>query len=326
MALVSCRLADDPNHYYAVGTAIINPEESEPKSGRILLFHWSEGKLTPVAEKEIKGGCYTLVEFNGKLLSSINSTVRLFEWTSEKELRLECSHFNNIVALYLKVKGDFILVGDLMRSLSLLQYKQMEGSFEEIARDYSPNWMTAVEILDDDTFLGAENSFNLFVCQKDSAATTDEERQQMGYMGQFHVGDMVNVMRRGALVAQLADTAAPVARPVLLATVTGAICLVVQLTQELFDFLHQLEERLTHTIKSVGKIPHSFWRSFNTDVKTEPAEGFIDGDLIESFLDLSREMQQETVQGLQIDDGEGMKRDATVEDLAKIVEDLTRIH
>jgi len=27
--------------------------------------------------------------------------------------------------------------------------------------------MTAVEILDDDTFLGAENSFNLFTCQKD---------------------------------------------------------------------------------------------------------------------------------------------------------------
>lgn len=51
--------------------------------------------------------------------------MRLFEWTSEKELRLECSHFNNIVALYLKVKGDFILVGDLMRSMSLLQYKQV---------------------------------------------------------------------------------------------------------------------------------------------------------------------------------------------------------
>lgn len=54
-----------------------------------------------------------------------------------------------------------------MRSITLLQYKQMEGSFEEIARDYEPNWMTAVEILDDDTFLGAENSNNLFVCQKD---------------------------------------------------------------------------------------------------------------------------------------------------------------
>ncbi|CAH0728160.1 unnamed protein product, partial [Brenthis ino] len=326
MSLVSCRLADDPNHYYAVGTALLNPEESEPKQGRILIFHWHEGKLTLVAEKEIRGGCFSLVEFNGKLLASINSTVRLFEWTSEKELRLECSHFNNIVALYLKVKGDFIIVGDLMRSMSLLQYKQMEGSFEEIARDYSPNWMTALEILDDDTFLGAENSFNLFVCQKDSAATTDEERQQMGYMGQFHLGDMVNVMRRGTLVSQLADTAAPVARPVLLATVTGAICLVVQLPQELFEFLQQLEARLCETIKSVGKIPHAFWRSFNTDIKTEPAEGFIDGDLVESFLDLSRDKQQETVHKLQIDDGGGMMRDATVDDIIKIVEDLTRIH
>lgn len=27
--------------------------------------------------------------------------------------------------------------------------------------------MSAVEILDDDNFLGAENAFNLFVCQKD---------------------------------------------------------------------------------------------------------------------------------------------------------------
>lgn len=63
--------------------------------------------------------------------------------------------------------GDFILVGDLMRSITLLQHKQMEGSFEEISRDYEPKWMTAVEILDDDTFLGAENGYNLFVCQKD---------------------------------------------------------------------------------------------------------------------------------------------------------------
>ena len=58
-----------------------------------------------VAEKEIRGAAYSLVEFNGKLLASINSTVRLYEWTSDKELRLECSHFNHIIALYLKTKG-----------------------------------------------------------------------------------------------------------------------------------------------------------------------------------------------------------------------------
>ncbi|RXG55188.1 DNA damage-binding protein 1 [Armadillidium vulgare] len=143
LSICSTTLKDDPTVYYAVGTAIVNPEDSEPKQGRIVLFSYHDAKLTQVAEKEIKGACYRLCEFQGKLLAAIANTVRLFEWTSEKELRFECSHFNNIMALYLKTKGDFILVGDLMRSLALLQYKTLEGSFEEIARDYNPNWMTA---------------------------------------------------------------------------------------------------------------------------------------------------------------------------------------
>ena len=55
-------------------------------------------------------------------------------------------------------------------------------------------------------------------------------------------------------------------------------------------------------------------------------QGFVDGDLIETFLDLDRQSMAEVVNGLQINDGSGMKTDAKVEDLIKIVEDLTRIH
>lgn len=36
------------------------------------------GKLQTVAEKEVKGAVYSMVEFNGKLLASINSTVSAF--------------------------------------------------------------------------------------------------------------------------------------------------------------------------------------------------------------------------------------------------------
>ncbi|XP_028142182.1 DNA damage-binding protein 1 [Diabrotica virgifera virgifera] len=317
MSLVSCTLGNDPSPYFVVGTANVNPEEAEPKQGRLLVFHWNDNKLTQVSEKEIKGACYSLSEFNGKLLASINSTVRLFEWTAEKELRLECSQFNNIISLFLKTKGDFILIGDLMRSMTLLQYKTMEGSFEEIARDYNPNWMTAVEILDDDTFLGAENSFNMFVCQKDSAATTDEERSQMQEVGQFHVGDMINVFRHGSLVMQnIAESSTPTRGCVLFGTVGGAIGLVTQIPQDFYEFLQELQDKLSSTIKSVGKIDHSFWRAFHTDIKTENSEGFIDGDLIESFLDLQQDKMKEVADGVSM----------TVENLVKMVEDLCRLH
>ena len=57
--------------------------------------------------------------------------------------------------------------------------------------------MTAVEILDDDTFLGAENSFNIFTCQKDSAATADEDRHHLQEVGRYHLGEFVNVFRHG---------------------------------------------------------------------------------------------------------------------------------
>ena len=70
----------------------------------------------------------------------------------------------------------------------------------QISRDSNPNWMTAIEIVDDDIFLGAENSFNLFTCQKDSAATTDEDRQNLQESGLFHLGEFVNVFRHGMSV------------------------------------------------------------------------------------------------------------------------------
>ena len=74
--------------------------------------------------------CFICVMF---YLCRVLFQVRLFEWrTAEKELKLECCHYNNIIALYLKTKGDFVLVGDLMRSITLLLYKSMEGTFEEV--------------------------------------------------------------------------------------------------------------------------------------------------------------------------------------------------
>jgi DNA damage-binding protein 1 len=103
-----------------------------------------------VAEAEAKGAIYSLSAFNGKLLAGVNSKVQLLKWSTTedgmKELAVECDHPGHILALYLASRGDFIIVGDLMKSISLLVYKPVDGVIEELARDYNPNWMTAVEV------------------------------------------------------------------------------------------------------------------------------------------------------------------------------------
>lgn len=85
-----------------------------------------DGKLQLVAEKEMKGAVYNLNAFNGKLLAGINQKIALYKWTlrdGTRVLEIESSHHGHILALYVQSRGDFIVVGDLMKSISLLIYK-----------------------------------------------------------------------------------------------------------------------------------------------------------------------------------------------------------
>lgn len=53
LSLVSCKLGKDPNTYFIVGTAMVYPEEAEPKQGRIVVFQYSDGKWTQSLAFEI---------------------------------------------------------------------------------------------------------------------------------------------------------------------------------------------------------------------------------------------------------------------------------
>jgi len=81
-----------------------------------------------------------------------------------------------------------------------------ESAIEERARDYNANWMTAVEMLDDEAYIGAENSYNLFTVRKNSDAATDDERARLEVVGEYHLGEFVNRFRHGSLVMRLPDS------------------------------------------------------------------------------------------------------------------------
>ncbi|OVA12038.1 Cleavage/polyadenylation specificity factor [Macleaya cordata] len=319
-SILSCSFADDSNVYYCVGTAYVLPEENEPSKGRILVFIVEDGKLQLIAEKETKGAVYSLNAFNGKLLAAINQKIHLYKWMlrdeGSRELQLECGHHGHILALYVQTRGDFIVVGDLMKSISLLIYKHEEGAIEERARDYNANWMTAVEILDDDIYLGAENNFNLFTVRKNSEGATDEERARLEAVGEYHLGESVNRFRHGSLVMRLPDSDVGQIPTVIFGTVNGAIGVIASLSHEHYLFLEKLQSNLVKVIKGVGGLSHEQWRSFNNEKKTADAKNFLDGDLIESFLDLSRNRMEEISKAM----------DVSVEELCKRVEEMTRLH
>jgi DNA damage-binding protein 1 len=139
---------------------------------------------------------------------------------------LECSFSDTILALYLKCKGDFILVGDLMRSFKLLVYKAEKSVLEEISVETSlnPVFMTAMEMIDDENYLGADGR-HIFVCQKNSEAAVEADLMYMLQPSRMYIGDNINVFRRGSLVMEHPGASpSPIqGKPIIYGSVHGAV-------------------------------------------------------------------------------------------------------
>ncbi|KAL2465744.1 DNA damage-binding protein 1a [Abeliophyllum distichum] len=88
---------------------------------KILIFTVEDGKLQLIVEIETKGAVYSLNVFNEKLLTVINQKIRLSKWTLRDDgssvLKSECGHHGHILALYVQIRGDFIIVGHMMKSI-----------------------------------------------------------------------------------------------------------------------------------------------------------------------------------------------------------------
>jgi DNA damage-binding protein 1 len=370
--------ADGPA-FLVVGTAMTLPGETEPTKGRLRVYSFHERKLSKVHDKEVNGAVYTLQVVNGRLVAGINSTVELFAWRTAgmalaggggeaeagKELVKECNYRSHILALHIAVRGDLIVVGDLMRSMSVLVHRPATGEIEEVARDFDSNWMTAVAALDDDNYIGAEHGFNFFTVRKNNDAATIEEQARLEVVGCYHVGEFINAFRHGSLVMQVPESPAPPLPPgqrgagdgdgaeggdgsaaqvvdeaesvdtavlptLLFGTVNGAIGVVAQLPARRFERFEAVQTAMQKVVHGVGGLVHADFRSFDNDRRTQESRGFVDGDLVELFLDLPRESQEEVVKLMNANDGaRGKRRDGerySVDGLVLDVEDIQRLH
>jgi DNA damage-binding protein 1 len=113
--------------YVVVGTSFLNPDETEPTSGRILTFSIdtvdATRKLVLASETAIKGGIITLGSIQGRIIAGINATVVVYAaFVSHSgqyafTLHKVADYLGNVWVVQLVVSKDqnYVLVGDLMK-------------------------------------------------------------------------------------------------------------------------------------------------------------------------------------------------------------------
>merc|ERR1711935_881508 len=220
-----------------IGTAYAMHDEDEPTKGRIIVLSCGLNEIDgteasravqTVAELEVRGGVYSMCQFyEGMLLATVNSKTQIFQLQDDGTggvdlAKIGIEHHGHILSLFVSSRATkssgqqealaptdgkesakpemLALVGDLMRSISLVQYYGEHETLEEVARDFNANWTTAVAMLTDDIYLGGENWNNLFVLKRNAKAQNEEVRCRLDTVGEFHLGEMCNKFMSGSLV------------------------------------------------------------------------------------------------------------------------------
>lgn len=367
-------------------------------------------EVKQVTELTVEGGAYSMCQFyKGSILVSVNTRTHMCKLVEESGiLRLQLigvGHFGHILSLQVKScasrKRPTVLavaqaanaipaedaeddqqemtavVGDFMRSMSLIQYYPQHQILEEIARDFNTNWITAIEMITDNVYLGAENFSNLYCLRRNTSDSPEEIRCRLDTVGEFHLGQMVNKFMKGSLIMPVTSSSknisrrsrrrvpssptgkqmdSPGAKPVksfrprvavgsetVFVTVDGGIGMVLGLDVATAAFFTTLERSMSTVIEHVGNFSHQEHRSFQGERRSHPSHGFVDGDLVEYFLELDRDGMELVVKEMNRDGrwdvedadmftnpeniSEGKRSlDLEVEDVLAMVEEMIMLH
>ncbi|THX08018.1 hypothetical protein D6D17_04449 [Aureobasidium pullulans] len=308
---------------FIVGTSYIEEDVGDAPRGRILVFEVTDDRhLKLVTEHKVKGACRCLAICEGRIVAALVKTVVVYDFKYETSstpyLDKVASYRTSTAPIDVSVTGDKIAIADLMKSVSVVQYQKgtngQEDSLNEVARHYDTAWATAVANIEANTYLESDAEGNLLVLNQDVNGFSEEDKRRLRVLSDMQLGEMVNRIRR----IEVQPTAGAIVIPcAFLATVEGAIYLFATIAPQHQDTLMRLQENMAEKVQSPGNVPFNRYRAYKTSVReSDEPNRFVDGELIERFLDCDEKLQESIVEGLSVD----------VEEVRSIVEALRRLH
>ncbi|CEP12236.1 hypothetical protein [Parasitella parasitica] len=323
LAATSITFEHDPTEYYVVATGRDTDEYENKSMGRIIILQvTSQRTLRLAAQIKTDGMVDCIRSFQGRLLASVKGVLHIYKWDETGTLLSTCNKRLPSITETMTTINDLIITGDMAYSIVVLRYDSKLNTLVEVAAHEKLKEILAVEATDENLYVAAERHGHLFVAEKCVDESMNDE-PLLETVSVWHLGDTVRKFRFGSLGLNNADPdRKPEASTLIFATASGAIGLIVDLTTDRFKLLDQMQYNMTRVVKSIGDLSHIDWRSVSIMDRKDEAVNFIDGDLIESFLDLTPQQMQAVVDGLY----GGRKLDNSVEDLCKVVEELMSAH
>ncbi|KAF4028980.1 CPSF A subunit region [Phytophthora infestans] len=317
--------------YLVVGTGWVGPHgEDESGRGRLLLYELDyaqyvneEGgatsgklpKLRLVFIKEHRQGAVSMVSQLGPyVLAAVGSKLIVYEFKSEQ--LIGCVFYDaQMYIVTLSVVKDFVMYGDVYKSVHFLRWREMQRQLVLLAKDYEPLAVSATEFSVFEkklALLAVDMDENLHVMQFAPQDIESRGGQRLLRVSDFHLGVQVSSMFRkrvdasGSVVsATNGRNAAPLSNYVnVMGTSEGGVGALVPVGERVFRRLFTLQNVMVNTLPQNCALNPREFRMLKTNAqrrcgrpdawsKKKWKKSFLDAFVLFRFLQLNYVAQKE---------------------------------
>lgn len=325
-------LAGQVINFVCAGVTVYDCHEREPSQGRVILLQKSTGNnlsatqaLAVTITANVDGCIYALTSVGNTIVAAVNSSlvVLRIEYANKSISLHKVTVWNhNYLIMTLVSRGDLLLVGDALTSVSLV--KLNESQVELVARDYGSLWPTSAQLLDEKSLIGANSDYNMFAFRLQKT----ELQNLLEREGFYFVGDIVNKFVPGSLGLSEVSADMPLRPQQLFFTATGQIGVIVNMNEELSLHMTSLQRNLSTYFERKEGVSHSRFRAPKNNWGRSDSEassfGFLDGDLLERFLVLAEDPR--ALRRVMDGQSEPEKLTITPERIQRVLERLQSMH
>ncbi|KIM43302.1 hypothetical protein M413DRAFT_444121 [Hebeloma cylindrosporum] len=344
--------------FFCLGTIVHDDEDKEPTQGRLLILSAytspvptqnSTVELSLLTSTEVNGCVYALKVVKGKIIAAINSSVRgypprclndfifwefqiqLFDFDISSDetdsptfsIKKLADWNHNYMVTSLGSFEDRVVAGDQISSVTLL--KATDSSLVSEAKDYGPLYPLAVEALDASNVIASNDTLNIVVFEL-SKNLRGAALERVGY---FHVADMVSKFLRGSLVSTDRMKGSEFSPEMGFFTTSGRIGVISNVEdKDLPLHLTDLERNLAAFTRGVGGKNHTRFRAPKNTRGTSDSDGaaygFLDGDFLETFINL--QTSPDLLKNVMAGGNVAEKLKLPKEDFLKVLEKLQNLH